>query len=37
MTFNRAGTFRSRGALSCSIASGDSGLTVVVSERGALR
>lgn len=30
MTFNRAGVFRYRGALSCSIASGDSGLIVVV-------
>ncbi|MER3405375.1 MAG: hypothetical protein C4289_09645, partial [Chloroflexota bacterium] len=37
MTFNRAGTFRYRGALSCSIVSGDGGLTVVVSEQGALR
>lgn len=37
MTFNRAGTFRYRGALSCSIASGDNGLIVIVNEKGARR
>ncbi len=37
MTFNRVGIFRYRGALSCSIASGDSGLTVIVNEKGARR
>jgi hypothetical protein len=37
MTFNRAGTFRYRGALSCSIASGDDAFTVIVSERGTPR